>query len=61
MDCRTVEFKGIKYALNTEQKREAKMHDINITRIELVIYYLNGTTKSFKEALRLAKRFLGET
>ena len=61
MDCRTVEFKGIKYALNTEQKREAKMHDINITRLELVIYYLNGTTKSFKEALRLAKRFLGET
>jgi len=29
-------------------------------RINLVIYYLQTRTKSFKEALRLVKEFMGE-
>jgi len=30
-------------------------------RVKLVIYYLQTLKKSFNEALRLAKEFMGET
>ena len=33
---------------------------MNEIKVDLVIYYLQTRTRSFKEALKMAKRFLGE-